>query len=97
MNARKHIEALLDAAAELAVEEVERLARDVMRKHKRCASFCMAMGTACFYDKHGTPIDDETKYLKAFDDFVNEFDRELHITGAPMKIVGADGIKQSDW
>lgn len=97
MNARKRIEALLDAAAIVAVEEVERLARDVMKKHPRCASFCMGMGTACFYEKDGTPIGDEPKYIVAFDDFVNEFDRELHITGTPMKIVGHDGKLQHDW
>ena len=97
MDARKEIEALLDAAATRAVEEVERRARLIMQKHPRCASFCMAMGVASFYEKDGTPIDDDPKYIVAFDDFVNEFDRELHITGTPMKIVGHDGKLQHDW
>lgn len=103
MTTEKRIQALIDEAFDLAVAEVERRARAIMKAHPRCASFCMGMGTATFYDKAGEPINvawgplPYPKYLKDFDAFVNDMDRCLHMTGQPMKINGADAPKITDW
>jgi hypothetical protein len=82
--------------------EVEIKARTIMRKHPRCAKFCMAMGYATFYDKKGDSISPDwgylpyPKYLKDFDNWLDEFG-DFKITGMPMKIKGANGELITDW
>lgn len=88
----------IQICTDMAVIEVERLARRTMERNGRCTSFIMGMGSASFYDKHGTPIDyDEAKYLKPFYDFLDTYDRYLYLTGIPMKIEGHDGELIKDW
>jgi hypothetical protein len=93
----KQIDRLLDQAEELALAEVERRARQVMQKHPTAASFCMVMGSATFYDKHGEPIEEDRTFVRPFYDFVDEFNRFLYLTGNPMNIKGHDGPLITDW
>lgn len=99
-SAAKQVDALLAQAHDIAYAEIERMARDIMRRHTRCASFCMAMGTATFYDKAGNPIGEWTgipKYLDRFNALVSDWAEYTHVTGSPMKIKGADGELIKDW
>lgn len=101
-QANKQVEKMVAQAYDTAVKAIEQEARRIMRKHKRCASFCMGMGHAGFYDKAGEPIGDwgplpYPKYLKDFDSQVNEWDCVLHMTGHPMRIAGADAPTLKDW
>lgn len=98
----KSIQENIDAATSLALNEINRAARNIMRDHPRCKLFCMGMGTATFHDAKNEPIGDwgplpYPQYLKDFDAFTDEWDRVLHMTGCPMKILGATGRNQYDW
>lgn len=99
-NAAKQIDALLGQAHDIAYAEIERMARDIMRKHKRCASFCMCMGTASFYEADGNPISEWSgmpKYLNRFYELVSEWADYTRVTGSPMRIDGADAPLRKDW
>lgn len=103
MRVENRIRALLDEAHDIAIAEIERRARQIMKQHKRCAAFCMGMGIATFYDRSGDSIGEDwgprqyPQYLIKFMRFIDEFDGELHLTGTPMKIVGHDGVMRHDW
>lgn len=95
---RNQIDLLLAKAEDLALQEIEKRARRVMREHPRCASFMMCMGSADFIDKNGEFISVDTKYLwKKFYSFLYEYDTSLHLSGCPMKIIGHDGKRLTDW
>lgn len=96
------IEELYNKAYDLAVVEVIKLARKVMKDNPRCVQFCMCMGGASFYDKDGEPIGEwgrlpYPKYLREFDKVVDGYDRLFRITGYPVKIKGYDGVEVTDW
>lgn len=93
----KEIFDLFRQAEALALVHIEKLARAVMKRNPRCKRFCMGMGTASFYDKDGEPIWDDTPYLRPFYRFLDEWDTHYRLTGTPMRIVGHDGVKQTDW
>jgi len=102
MTAAKKIYSLLDDAFVVAITEVEKKARAILKRHKRCASFCMAMGSATFYEADGTPLGESytanyPAYLKEFDAFIGEFDGALRLTGYPMKLKAHDGDVVTDW
>ncbi len=86
MKPESKIHSLLVEAHSIAITEVERRARNILRKHGRCASFCMAMGTVSFYDRKGFPLyPDEPQYLLPLLNFIREFDSELKMTGTPLR------------
>lgn len=85
-----------------AFKEIERQAREIMAKHKYCVSFCMGMGSACFYDNDNSPIDsyhgDELhKYIRDFYAFINDIDNLIGILGDPMRIWAYDALLETDW
>ncbi len=92
------IDNLIEKADQLALAEVERLARKIMRRNpKSITCFCMAMGYATFYDKNGS-LDDNDHRTRELDDFIGTWDRILHLTGTPMKIEGKwDSPVITDW
>lgn len=94
----KHVDALLDEANRLVRSELEKRVRAVLRRNRRAKSFCMAMGSACFYDKAGSPLfDDEVPYAKPVWNLLSEYDGELKLSGEPMKINNCDGPLIKDW
>jgi len=98
---RKAFWGLIDQAHEIAVKDIERRARAIMRQHPRCKSFCMAMGAASFYDAQGEPIGDwgplpYPEYLRGFNRALDEYNL-INVTGVPMKIKGHDGVLEKEW
>lgn len=97
----KELDSLLSQAFDLALSEVERIARKIMKQNPRCKSFIMGMGSASFYDIKGDPVGDwgslpYPKYLEELDDFLSKYNH-LNITGFPVKIVGHNGETITNW
>lgn len=92
------INSLIAEATKLALKEVERLARKIMKRNpKGIPRFCMAMGYATFYDAGGQPIEEDDTRLKEFYDFLDEHNHNLKLTGEPMKIDKWDAPVRTDW
>jgi hypothetical protein len=92
------VERLFDKAHELALAEVERRARKILKDHPTAKTFCMSMGSASFYDKAGEPMFiDDFKYLKYFYDFLEQFDDRLYLSGRALKLTSYNGPKTTDW
>lgn len=92
---------LIGQARKIALEDIERRARAIMKQHPRCKSFCMAMGSTSFYDAQGVPVGDwgplpYPRYMRGFDRVVDAYNL-INVTGEPMKIEGHDGALQKDW
>ena len=88
-----------DESRNLALKEVERLARKTMKRNpKSITGFCMAMGSACFYGEDGHSVDDYEPKLAEFYSFLDKHNRYLYLTGTPMKIDGKwDAELVTDW
>jgi len=97
MNASAIIQSYLDSASEVAIKEVERLARKTMRDNPEITCFIMAMGSASFYDADGPMCDPNDKRSKELDDFLDKYDQFLRITGYPMRLDSHNGKLQFDW
>lgn len=94
---KKQIQPLLDKAHDIALKELERMARKAMREHPELTEFVMGMGIATFTDKNDNNIDcNERSYLKPLDDFFYEWDDKLGLTGTPMRFT-ADGPIETEW
>lgn len=104
MDTNEQIQSLIDKANEIALKEVERLARKVLSSNKsKCHEFFMCMGSFFFIRKNGDIIHScETKSLESLkgynelDDFIMEWDEILHITGEPMRFTLLSDVKK-DW
>jgi len=81
---QNHLSWVLDQAHDLAVAHVRSQATALLLKHGNLTAFCLAMGTVCFYTKRG-PLDPKP-YTKELIDFVDDLDRDLHLTGAAVKL-----------
>jgi hypothetical protein len=91
----------------MAIKEVERLARKIMKANPEITGFCNAMGSTSFYEtcpeteeegaKTHEPIGDYDARVKEMDDFIRKWDRELRISGHPMKLKSHDGELLTDW
>lgn len=91
------IDTLINNATAIALKEVERLARKILkRNNKSFTGFCMGMGTTSFYDKNG-PVDDLDPRIKELEDFVWSWNKFLYLTGTPMKLDSWDGELKTDW
>lgn len=105
MKAEAHIKKLLDEATTIALAELEKRVRTVLRAGAKgrnpARSFCMAMGAASFYDKDGEPLtadfDQKWRWADPTYNFLSEFDDALHLTGCPMRIDGPDEPVQEGW
>jgi hypothetical protein len=93
----ERIQSCLNRADEIAMAEVERLARQVL---KRCTSFdefVMGMGIASFTLKDGRSVfTGEVKAAKKLNDFLSRWDRDLKLTGSPIRFT-AEGKAYFDW
>ena len=97
MNATcKAIEKHYQQAVNLALAEVERLARKILAQHANLDEFVMAMGSVGFSDGYEELAIDERAYMKPLRDFINEWDGVLKLTGTPMRFT-ATGKKVTDW
>ncbi len=88
---------VLDQANDIAYAAVKREALAILQKHPQLTGFCMAMGTACFYDQNGPQ--DPKHYTKTLLNFIDEFDGELKLTGQPLRFkrVGAKIEFMTNW
>lgn len=89
------IRVLLEAAYEIAIKEVERRVRYALARHKGW-TFCMGMGSSCFHGPKGE-VEYDRRWMQPTIAFINEYDRDLHISGYPMKIETADGPLITNW
>lgn len=100
--AAKKIDRFLAQASKVGRDEIERMARAILAGRNPATSFCMAMGGAAFYDKKGEPLDSfagghTPRWLARFEEFIEEYDQALRLTGNPMKIDGAEAPVITDW
>lgn len=109
MNARQ-ITKLYNQASNLALAEVEKEARRLMRKHKNLKEFVMAMGSYFFVDAKGETIstttsvyrnysyvmEDTFAYFKPLNEFMLDWEERFKITGEAMRFT-AEGKKITDW
>lgn len=90
----------LQEADRLALAELERIARRILRRNKRLDEFVMAMGSATFTIKNSREQIGYSwsmpKYAKPLFDFLDEWDRILRLSGTPMRFT-ADGAKRTNW
>lgn len=86
----------------LALREVKKRARKILRDHPALDEFVMAMGGAFFTTKTREKersvilVLDDRAYFKPLDDFLCEWDRSLKLTGHPMRFT-AHGKIVTDW
>lgn len=99
MSARiKQVDELLDQAYKLVRQELEKRVRAVLRQNRRAKSFCMAMGSASFNDRNGTPLfEDEAPYAKPVWDLLDEYNDTFKLTGDPMRIEASAAPVVTDW
>lgn len=100
----KDFQKRLDAVRNDAIHEVIVEARKIMAKHPHLVEFLMAMGTYYFIDNRGEIVStldehrangnyvmrDSKAYFKKLNDFINEWDEILKLTGEGMrfKLIG---------
>lgn len=102
---KKRIDMLLEEAFDIAIAEVEKRVRTALRNgHKGrnpARSFCMAIGSCSFYDRHGEPLTADFGQKWQWSDptynFIGKYDEVLHLTGWPMKIEGPDEPVIHNW
>jgi hypothetical protein len=96
MNPNKKIQKLIDQAGQMAMEHVEFMARKILREHKNLNEFVMGMGTCFFSEGEENHRLETYAYMKPLEDFIDEWDETLGITGTPMRFT-ANGQKVTDW
>lgn len=107
MNSSETIQKHLDDAYDIAIREVEKLARQTLYNNPaELKTFVMGMGTYYFTDMNDEVIHvsmaDNDKFLKSLPgynqlvSFIIKWDHELRITGEPMRFT-VDGPMKSDW
>lgn len=77
----KRVDDLLDEAYKLVRAELEKRVRAVLRRNRRAKRFCMAMGSASFYDANGPLFEDQVPYAKPVWELLSEYDGQLYLTG----------------
>lgn len=96
MSASKEIKMHYNAAEKIASEEVQRLARKILREHPNLHEFIMGMGSAFFTDKYRNVKSSGYEYMAPLFDLIDEWDCVLKITGEPMRFT-ASGEKVTMW
>lgn len=107
---RNMIEENYNNAVDFVLIEVEKIARNILKKHSNLDYFIMATGTYFFVDKNkenietyteiyrngGYSFDDSFSYFKPLNDLISEWDECLKLTGYSMKFT-ATGKIITDW
>jgi hypothetical protein len=102
MSPNKIIAQHLNDATDVALIEVERMARKILAEHPNLDEFIMAMGGAFFTVKDRGNGDEpsiepyERRYMRTLDRFLTQWDSELHLTGIPMRFT-ATGTIVTSW
>lgn len=97
MNIDRQIQGHLDAATNLALAELERLARKILAKHHNLDEFFMGMGEVVFSTKDGQNFwPEDRRYTKPVARFLFNWDRILYLTGHPMRFT-ATGPVVTEW
>ena len=82
----------LDSIDKLALAEVDRIARQILKDHsKTLICFRMSMGSWCFYDTDSNTVsydfhDHDQSMLQEMEDFISTWDHILRITGNYMHV-----------
>jgi len=84
-----------DAACSMALEEVERYARKILKDNPDIHEFIMGMGTWDFKSNEKW-LDNEDPRFEPLLDLISKWDKSLYITGNPMRFT-ATGPKITDW
>ena len=107
----KKLENQFQDAERIALEIVEKMARQILQEHTELDEFVMAMGIYFFTYKKGGNLDpissemngsyeyiyyDTEPFLKPLNDFISDWDRKLKITGEAMRFT-AKGRKITKW
>lgn len=96
---KRQMEKHRDDALKVAEKQLISMALTVMRNHKNCTSFMIAMGTWCFFttDSWGQLADNNPKsYTKSIIKFIQKWDEDLYLTGNSLYIY-PDGKILRDW
>lgn len=107
MEINHQIQKHFDIANDLAIKEVERLARQVLRNNpKEVLNFTMAMGSYFFSDNQDeiihTVVGGNESFLKSLEgynelkEFIAKWDEYFGLTGTPMTFT-ADGEMITNW
>lgn len=82
----------------IAICELERIARKIMNRYKSIDTFCCAMGTWSFYDESGPLYVDDPRF-KEMSEFMMEWNDNLYLTGYPLRIdrKGNELVATNDW
>jgi len=79
----------LQICTDIALTELERLARRTMERNGRAVAFRMGKGSALFYDKNGQPF--KAAYMQPFYAFLEAYDASLRLRDCELAIEGHDG------
>lgn len=86
-------------AVGLALLDVEKEARKILKQHPELSEFVMAMGGWGFWTKNDEQVNDTfnyESYLEPLTKIFNEWDEYLKLTGTPMRFT-ANGKKITEW
>lgn len=95
-----NLDELYQKAVDEAMAIIETMARDILREHSDLEEFVMGMGT-CFFtmsepSAHPTVTLEERAYMKELEDFIDEWDPALYLTGSSMRFT-AEGPTRTEW
>lgn len=88
----KKSEEIIDQAIEIALKEVQRIARKELHSNKKLKRFTMYMGTYFFSDSDGPIFGYECQEL---DSFIDKY-CDLHLTGCAMSFT-KNGEVLTNW
>lgn len=91
----KKLDNAIEEVYEMALVELEKLARTVLRSNDKSHYFLMAMGTHYFMDINRNILYDLPNQNK-LDEFINEYNSFLGLTGVPMTF-SVNGKIITDW
>lgn len=84
---------LLAQCDKLALDYIKHEVRNILLdKNNSLTTFCLAMGTCCFYDENGPVYDEDLPVsTKTVLEFVYQFDSQLKLTGSTLKMQWLNG------
>ena len=94
---KRQIQPLLDKAHDIALKELERMARKAMKQHPELREFVMGMGGYFFNDQDNNHVyPEECEYLYSINDFMMEWDSVLKLSGNAIRFT-VDGPIETEW
>jgi len=100
----ERIELYYSGASSVAMEEIERIAREIIADESNDLSgYCQGMGTWFFGDEDGNLFDsndvDLYPELEEIDTIMQEWDVYLRLTGEPLRLEWLNGeiVRMTDW